>query len=143
MGSVGQFRSSGATCTSGRRSNGQQQKKNPPVSFFLHPNSNVINPKGNRNLTKKRGYRTMTKHKRYGGQQTRGLYPHPEFTSPAYNCSRVRSQREKKIISKQSPVVGKRERKQNKKYQNPPVGFFFLLFRHVYGHCSGDGSASL
>lgn len=74
----------------------------------------------------------MTKHKRYGGQQTRGLYPHPEFTSPAYNCSRVRSQREKKIISKQSPVVGKRERKQNKKYQNPPVGIFFFFFFDMF-----------
>lgn len=84
MGSVGQFRSSGATCTSGRRSNGQQTKKKSPSSFF--PTSKFERDKPERQQefnVKKRGYRTMTKHKRYGGQQTRGLYPHPEFTSPA------------------------------------------------------------
>jgi hypothetical protein len=55
--------------------------------------------------------------------------------SPAqhYNCSRVgaREREREKIISKQSPVVGKRERKQNKICRSVFFFFFFDMFTAI------------
>ncbi len=70
----------------------------------------------------------MTKHKRYGGQQTRGLYPHPEFTRAqhiiAVGAKERERERDKKLFPNKVPLLVNAK----EKISNPPVGFFFFFF---------------